>query len=33
MEDVVTVYKGDFNVDERLVCMDETSKQLTKAPP
>ena len=30
MEDVLTVYKRDFNADEPLVCMDETSKQLTK---
>ena len=30
MEDVLTVYKHDFNADEPLVCMDETSKQLTQ---
>ena len=30
MEDILTVYKGDFNPDEPLVCMDETSKQLVK---
>ena len=30
MEDVLTVYKRDFSRDEPLVCMDETSKQLTK---
>ena len=29
MEDVLTVYKRVFNPDEPLVCMDETSKQLT----
>ena len=29
MEDILTVYKGTFNPDEPLVCMDETSKQLT----
>jgi hypothetical protein len=29
MEDILTVYKRQFNPDEPLVCMDETSKQLT----
>ena len=29
MEDILTVYKRVFNPDEPLVCMDETSKQLT----
>ena len=29
MEDILTVYKRCFNPDEPLVCMDETSKQLT----
>ena len=29
MEDILTVYKRAFNADEPLVCMDETSKQLT----
>jgi len=29
MEDVLTVYKRTFNPAEPLVCMDETSKQLT----
>ena len=29
MEDILTVYKRAFNPDETLVCMDETSKQLT----
>ena len=29
MEDILTVYKKAFNADEPLVCMDETSKQLT----
>ena len=29
MEDILTVYKGAFNPDKPLVCMDETSKQLT----
>jgi hypothetical protein len=29
MEDILTVYKRAFNPDEPLVCMDETSKQLT----
>jgi len=29
MEDILTVYKRSFNPDEPLVCMDETSKQLT----
>ena len=30
MEDILAVYKREFNSDEPLVCMDETSKQLTK---
>lgn len=30
MEDILTLYKLDFNPDEPLVCMDETSKQLIK---
>lgn len=29
MEDILTVYKRQFDPDEPLVCMDETSKQLT----
>ena len=29
MEDILTVYKRAFNPEEPLVCMDETSKQLT----
>lgn len=29
MEDILTVYKRAFNPNEPLVCMDETSKQLT----
>jgi hypothetical protein len=29
MEDILTVYKRAFNPDDPLVCMDETSKQLT----
>jgi transposase len=29
MEDILTVYKRAFSPDEPLVCMDETSKQLT----
>jgi len=29
MEDILTVYKRAFNLDEPLICMDETSKQLT----
>jgi len=29
MEDILTVYKRAFNPDVPLVCMDETSKQLT----
>ena len=29
MEDILTVYKRAFNPTEPLVCMDETSKQLT----
>ena len=29
MEDILTVYKRSFSPDEPLVCMDETSKQLT----
>ncbi len=30
MEDILTLYKQPYNPDEPLVCMDETSKQLTK---
>ena len=30
MEDVLDVYRQHYNPDEPLVCMDETSKQLTK---
>ena len=30
MEDILTVYKRPYNPEEPLVCMDETSKQLTK---
>jgi hypothetical protein len=30
MEDILTVYKQDFKPNEPLICMDETSKQLTK---
>ena len=30
MEDILTVYKRPYDPDEPLVCMDETSKQLTK---
>ncbi len=30
MEDVLTVYKRSHNPDEPVICMDETSKQLTK---
>jgi len=30
MEDILTVYKRPHNPDEPLVCMDETTKQLTK---
>ena len=30
MEDVLEVYKRPYNPEEPLVCMDETSKQLTK---
>lgn len=30
MEDVLSVYKREFTPDMPLVCMDETSKQLTK---
>jgi len=29
MEDILAVYKRAFNPDQPLVCMDETSKQLT----
>lgn len=29
MEDILTIYKRQFDPDEPLVCMDETSKQLT----
>ncbi|MCY4287792.1 MAG: transposase [Aestuariivita sp.] len=31
MEDVLSVYQRDFAADTVLVCMDETSKQQTKA--
>jgi len=30
MEDVLTIYKREVNPDMPLLCMDETSKQLTK---
>jgi len=30
MEDILTVYKRDFNPEEPLVCMDETSRQLVR---
>lgn len=30
MEDVLTVYKREYNPDMPMICMDETSKQLTK---
>lgn len=30
MEDVLTVYKREYNPDMPKVCMDETSKQLIK---
>ena len=30
MEDVLTLYKRSLNPDQPMVCMDETSKQLTK---
>jgi len=30
MEDVLTIYKREYNPDMPLLCMDETSKQLTK---
>lgn len=30
MEDVLTVYKREYNLDMPMVCMDETSKQLIK---
>ena len=30
MEDILNVYQGDYSVQNPLVCMDETSKQLTK---
>jgi transposase len=30
MEDILSVYKRDFNPAEPLICMDETSKQLVK---
>ena len=30
MEDVLTVYKRSYNPDEPVICMDETSKQLTR---
>ena len=29
MEDILSVYKREFNPDEPLICMDEKSKQLT----
>ena len=29
MEDILSVYKREFNPEEPLICMDETSKQLT----
>jgi hypothetical protein len=29
MEDVLTVYKREYDPDQPLICMDETSKQLT----
>lgn len=30
MEDILEVYKRPYNTDTPLVCMDETTKQLTK---
>ena len=30
MEDILNVYQGDYSGQNPLVCMDETSKQLTK---
>ena len=30
MEDILTIYKRPHNPDQPLICMDETSKQLTK---
>lgn len=30
MEDILEVYKRPYNADEPLVCMDETTKQLTR---
>ena len=30
MEDILNVYQLDYSVQNPLVCMDETSKQLTK---
>ena len=30
MEDILIVYKRDFNPAEPLICMDETSRQLIK---
>jgi hypothetical protein len=30
MEDILSVYKQDFNPAQPLICMDETSKQLVK---
>lgn len=30
MEDVLTIYKRSYNPHEPVICMDETSKQLTK---
>ena len=30
MEDILKVYQGDYSAQNPSVCMDETSKQLTK---
>ena len=30
MEDILSVYQRDYSTENPLVCMDETSKQLTK---
>jgi len=30
MEEILIIYKRAYNLDEPLVCMDETTKQLTK---
>ena len=30
MEDILNVYQFDYSVQNHLVCMDETSKQLTR---